>query len=437
MEVSVETKSSLERRLTITVPENEIDEQCRTKMSELAKQVRLKGFRPGKVPKNILQQKFGKSVRAEVIGEAIQNSLQEALKKNELKPAGMPQIEDVQDEKGKPLQYVAMVEIYPEINLADLSEVEIEKKVVNVSDQDIQKTLENMAANMGTWEEVDREAQSGDKLSMDLERTWVEDLEEDDPQSYNDIDLLLDDEKSLPSLVKALIGKKAGFEDELEIAYPKEWQDEKLKGKKAKFKVRVHKVLDNKPLTLEELAEKFELEKDDQQGLKDKIKERLEKEAKKALQEELKEQVLEVLLEKNPIEKPKALLKQEKESLEREIENKRKQMAATEELSEEEMNEIAEKRVVLGLLVNEIIHKHDIKVNNQKVREFIGEQAASFPDPKQFISYYYTNKELLQGVERIVLLEQAVDKLLDSMKVVEKQVNFEEAMNPSEENDKS
>lgn len=436
MEVSVETKSSLERRLTITVPESQIDEQCKTKMSELAKQVRLKGFRPGKVPKNILQQKFGKSVRAEVVGEAIQNSLHEALKDKDLKPAGMPQIEDVQDEEGKPLQYVATVEIYPEITLADLSAVEIERKQVEITDADIQKTISEMSKNMGEWADVERASKSGDRLKMDLSRTSVEGKEDEEPQSYEGIDLVLDDKKNLPEMVNALIGKEQGFEGDLEIAYPKDWQDEELKGKKAQFKVKVHKVQESVPLTGEQLAEKLGLDKEDQEGLKEKVKEQMEKEAKKALYEELKENALEILLEKNPIDKPKALLKQEKEALQREIENKRKQMVQ-EEISEEEMDELAEKRVVLGLLVNEIITKHDIKVNNQRVREFIGEQAASFPDPKQLISYYYTNKELLQGVERIILLEQAVDKLLELMKVTDKQVSFEEATNPSSENGES
>lgn len=437
MEVSVENMSSLGRRLKVSVPESQVNDQCKSKMAELAKQVRIKGFRPGKVPANILQQRFGRSVRAEVIGEVIEKSLTDALKNNELRPAGTPKIEDIKDEDGQPLEYVAEFEVYPEIELAPLAEVEIEKKVVEISDADIQDTMDKMADNLAHWHSVERPAKEGDKLDVDLERLSVEGIDEEKPQSYKHVDFVLDTKKSLPGLVQELIGKEAKFEGTFEVPYPEEWHDKKLAGKHAQFKVTIHGVNEKHAMTQEQLAEHFDLEKDDIDGLKAKVKERMEKEAEKVLREDIKERVLEVLLDKNQIEKPQSLIDQERAALLREMEHKQKGGMLDEDLSEDDIKELTEKRVVLGLLVNEVIAKHQIKVNNQRVREVIAEQAANFPDPKTFISYYYNNKELLQGVERIVLLDQAVDTLLGEMKVKDKPVSFDEVMNPPAEEEEN
>lgn len=436
MDVSVENMGSLGRRVKISVPDSQISDKCRSKMAELAKQVRIKGFRPGKVPKNILEQRYGQSVRAEVVGEVIQSSLTDALKDKELKPAGTPTIEDITDESGKPLEYVATFEVFPEITLADLSEVEIEKKVVDITDKDIQETMDKMAEQMADWKKTERASKESDKLDIDLERTSVEgDDAENPPQKFEHVDFVLDKTKSLPMLVDVLIGKEAGIDESFEVAYPDDWHDEKLAGKKATFKVKIHEVQEKQTLSVEDLAEKLDLDKTDQDGLKQKIKDRMSKEAAKVLHEDIKERVLEILLDKNKFDKPQALLKQEKEALQREIDHKKQSGMLGDDLSDEELDELAEKRVVLGLLINEVINKNNIKVNNQRVRETIAEQAANFPDPKRFISYYYNNKELLQGIERLVMLDQAVEVLLEGMKVVEKPIGYSEAMNPPEEDE--
>lgn len=430
MEVSVENTGSLERRLTVSVPEAQINEQCRTKMAELAKDVKLKGFRPGKIPNHILQQRFGKAVRAEVVGTIIQKSLEDALEQEKLQPAGMPTIEQIQDESGKALEYVAKFEIFPEIKLGDLSQVEIEKKKVDITEEDIQKTITKMCENMGKWEPVSRSSQRGDKLVIDLERRWT--TQEEDLQKFEKIDFILDETKSLADLVNCLLDKNIEDEMECTITYPDTWHDQKLRGRESNFKVKIHEILEKKPLTVEELTEKLNLDKEDPNTLKEKIKERMEKEALKVIQDELKEKVLEILLEKNPIDKPKTLIEQEKKALKEEIAHQEKTGMFSEEMQADEIEELAEKRVVLGLLVNKVLDTHDIKVNNQRLRELIMEQAANFPDPKRFISYYYTNKELMQKAERLVLLDQAVEKIIEGMKIIEKPVRFEELMESSD-----
>ncbi len=435
MEVSVENMSSLGRRVKVSVPESQVQDKCKSKMAELAKQVKLKGFRPGKVPKSILQQRFGQSVRAEVVSEVIEKSLTDILQDKQLKPANTPKIDDITDEDGKPLEYVAEFEVFPEITLADLSNVEIEKKVVNISDDDIQATIKKMSESMADWKEVERSSKLTDKLIVDLERLTVDGVVDDsEQQKFEHVDFVLDEKSSLPSLVKELVGKETGFEGTFNLPYPDEWHDKKLAGKKAEFKVKIHHVNEKQTLTEEELASNLGVDKKDKQALNDKVKERMEVEAKKVLQEEIKEKVLEILLENNPIDKPSSLLEKEKEALKREMEHKQKGGMLEEDLTEEEIVDLTEKRVVLGLLVNEVISVHKIKVNNQKVRETIAEQAANFPDPKMFISYYYNNKELLQGIERLVLLDQAVEVLLGSMKIKDKPVNFSEVMDPPEDN---
>ncbi|MBS0289388.1 MAG: trigger factor [Proteobacteria bacterium] len=430
MSVSVENTSTLGRRLTVSVPSETVTEQINNKMAKLAKEAHLKGFRRGKVPQSVLQKKFGDSIRMEVINELIRNSLGEAVQANDLKPAGTPKIEEINNEKGKNLEFVASFEIYPEIILADFSEVEIEKRLVDITEDDVANMISKLQDQLANWTPVNRAVQQGDKLTVDFSRLLNE--ENATRQEQKDIEMIIGSKGVLPGLDDALIGKHKEDEIEAELEYPVDWADAAVAGKKVTLWIKIHDIAEKHVLTHEELGKKLNQEG----GIEDltlKIRERMQDELDKTLRDELKENVLEKLLEKNPIELPQALIEQEKEAIYKELVRNKRAKLPREIINTPDVENAARKRVELGLLLNEVINKNDLKPDPQRVRAEVEKLAANFAKSSEIIDAYYSNKDLLHSIERLVLLEAAVDAILKDAKVIEKNATFDEVMNQTEE----
>lgn len=430
MEVSVENTSTLGRRLKLSIPGAEINDQFKTKMAKLAREVHIKGFRPGRVPPHILHKKFGSSVRSEVINELIRQYLGNAFEKNQLQPAGMPTIDEIKEQANENLEFVASFEVYPLIVLASLAEVEIEKRVVEITSTDIDKMIVKLKDQLANWENVERNIQAEDRITVDFARLLKEENAQREEQK--NVQMLVATEGVLPGLSEALLGKTKGAEIEVELRYPDKWADNKVAGKEVTLWITVHQVEEKKPINDDELIEKLGLSKDE--SLAEKIRERMQEELDTVLQDELKEAILEKLLERNPIELPNALLAQEKEAMRKEMSRARKVEIPKEIFHSEEIETSARRRVELGLLLNEVISKHNLKADAKRIRAAIEKIAARFAGSPEVIDAYYNNKELLHGVERMVLLDQAVDALLAEIKLKDKKATFDEVMNPQEEN---
>ena len=431
MEVSVENTSTLGRRLKVSVPDATVKAQIKTKMAKLAREVRLKGFRPGKVPTNVLEQKFGQSIRSEVINELIRQSLGDAFQKNELQPAGMPTIEEIKDELGQNLEFVASFEIYPNIELASLSDAEVEKRIVEITDNDVKIMIEKLKDQLANWEVVERAVKNGDRLTVDFARL----LKQDDAkrEEQQNVQMVVGAVGVLPGLSDALIGKLKGAQIEAELRYPADWADASVAEKEVTLWVTIHDVSEKQPLSDDALAEKLSIPADETEKLAVKVRERMQEELETALQDEIKEKILEKLLEKNPIEIPNALVMQEKEAIRREMSRARRVEIPMEALKGEEVESSARRRVELGLLLNEVIKKHNLKADSKRVRASIEKIATKFSSSPEIVDAYYGNKDLLYGVERMVLLEQAVEAILKEVKVQEIKATFDDVMNPVEE----
>ncbi len=427
MQVSVENTSTLGRRLKVSVPDAIIQKQITEKMSELSKQAHLKGFRPGKVPQKVLEQKFGKAVRSEVIHEIIKQSLGDAVEKQHLQPAGIPKIEQIEDASGKNLEFTATFEIYPAITLASLKEVEIEKRVAQITEHDVSKMVEKLRDELAHFESVNRPVKNQDKITVDFARLLSD---QNEKQEQQNVDMIVGIAGVLPGLSEALVGKEKGEKVEIKSRYPEDWAESSVAGKDVTLWVTIHDVKQKQLLTEEELAEKMQMENFDKQVLQGKIRDRMDEELKDALRDELKERVLEKFLELNPIDLPQSLIEQEKEAILREISRSRRGAPLTaQEMQAEEIDESAKRRVELGLLLNEVIKVNALKVDGNLVRAEIEKQASRFPNADKIVELYYKNNELLSNVERMVLLEQAVDSLLKEAKLIEKQSSFDEVMN--------
>lgn len=428
MSVSVENTSHLGRRLNAKIPNQELQNLLKERMVKLSKEVRLKGFRPGKVPINVIQKQFGPSVRQEVISELIEKTLKDALTENDFRIAGRPVIDSIQDEKEQDLSFSATFEVFPEINLSDLSEVEIERKVVEVTEADIDKMVDKLSKNLGQWNSVDKAGANGDRLKVDFKRQ----LEEQDEETQDGVTLEIGHDSVLPGLSEKLVGAKKGDTIETEVTYPEHWGEEKAKGKKANLTVIVNDVTENQPLDVEALAEKLGMKDKDSAKLREKIKERMQDEVKRTLNQAIQEDVLEILLEKNEFELPQTLIDQEIKAIDEEHKRQSQQQPNLQPMPEDERQSSAEKRVKLGLIINEIIGKYKIKVDGKLLRKEVEYLAQEFGNPEEIVNLYFSNQQLLSGVERVVLLQQSIDALLKDMKTKEKSVTFDEVMNPKQ-----
>lgn len=430
MDVSVENTSTLGRRLKISVPDATVKAKIKAKMAKLGREVRLKGFRPGKVPPHVLQQKFGDSVRLEVLNEIIRSTLADELKSKDFHIAGAPTIEEIKNESDQNLEFTASFEVYPQITLADLTQVEINKRVVEITADDVAKMITKLQDQLAHWNPVERSVANGDKLTVDFSRLIKEAGAKQEEQK--NVQMEVGAEGVLPGLSEALIGKNKDEQIEVLLRYPDNWADQAAAGKEVDLTITIHEISEKQELTRGELADRLGLEAEEQEKLQDNVRERMQEEVNTALRDELKETVLESLLENNPIELPKALIEQEKEAIRREMSRTKRQDLPKEAVENEETINAAKRRVELGLLLNEVIKKHGIKVDGTKVREQVSKIASKFPSAKEIAEAYYNSKELMYGVERMVLLEQAVDTLLKELKVKETPASFDEVMNPVE-----
>ncbi|MDO6469573.1 trigger factor [Neptunomonas phycophila] len=432
MQVSVETTSALERQMTITVPAERIDNDVDKRVQQTARTVRIDGFRPGKVPLKVVKQRYGAGIRQDVVGEVVQKSFFEAVQQEKVMPAGSPKIEFKNDEDGKDFQFVATFEVYPEITLADFSSAEIEKQTSEVTDTDVDTMIDTLRKQQATWTEVERAAEDGDRVKVDFE--GFIDGEAFEGGKAEGTDIVLGSNSMIPGFESGIVGKKAGEEFDLNVTFPEDYQAENLKGKDAVFKTKVISVSEPElPELNDEFFSKFGLDVSDLEGFKTEVGANMGRELKNALKAKLKDQVFTQLVDINGIEVPTSLVDSE-------IDNLRKQAVQQfgggaeidpNMLPKEMFEEQAKRRVTVGLLVQEIIKANDIKADDARVAEAIQEMASTYQEPQQVIDWYNSNEEMLNQVKSLVLEDQVVDHLLESAKVTEVAVAYEEAIKPA------
>ncbi len=433
MQVSIETISGLERRLTVGVPAERVDVEVKNRLQKAAKTVRLPGFRPGKVPMKVMQQLFGEGVRQEVVGEVLNQSFQEAVVQEQLRPAGQPSIEPRNLEAGRDLEYVATFEVFPEVELQDMQGFDVERPVAEVTDADIDHIVEVFCKDQGSWEAADRAAKEGDKVVIDYAGT--KGGEPFDGGTDSDSELELGSGRMIPGFEDGIVGMQPGEEKTLALTFPEEYHAEELKGAAVEFKVTLKEVLELVPAAVdEELFEKYGVEEGGEPKFREEVSQNMARELKNAVEAKVKEQVMEAVLSRHEaLEVPRALIEQEIGVL-------RNQMfqqfggAGAQDLDlhsllpNDMFEENAQRRVKLGLLMAEIIEKYELRADGDKVREVIEEMASTYQDPQEVIEYYYGNQEQLAAVESRVLEDAVVAKLLEGAQVTEKACGYQEAI---------
>ncbi|MFQ1013993.1 trigger factor [Avibacterium paragallinarum] len=430
MSFNIETTQGLERRVTITVPAETVDQAVREELKRVAKNARVDGFRKGKVPPHIIEKRFGASVRQDVLGDLLQKHFFNVLVDSKVNLAGRPSFNVEQFEAGKDLVFTATFEVYPEVELKGLDQIKVEKPVVEISEADIDKMVDVLRKQQATWEETQEPAKADDRVTIDFVGTV--DGEEFEGGKATDFVLAMGQGRMIPGFEEGIIGHKAGDQFDIDVTFPEEYHAENLKGKAAKFAIALKKVeVMVLPELTDEFVAKFGPNTKTVADLRTEIAKNMQRELKNALTARVKNQVIEGLIEQNPIDVPAAAVEQEIDVLRQQAAQRfggNQQQAS--QLPRELFEEQAKRRVQVGLLLAEVIASNELKVDEDRVNAMIDEIASAYEQPAEVVEYYKNNKELMNNIRNAVLEEQAVDAVLAKAQVSEKAASFDEVMNP-------
>lgn len=431
MQVSVETTQGLERKMTIAVPSEKVDSAVNSRLKEAARNVKLNGFRKGKIPFKVIKSKFGAGVRQEVVGELMSQSFYEAIDQESLKPAGQPSIAPKNLNEGEDLEFVATFQVYPEISLPDFSKIELERLGAEISESDIDEMIETLRKQRQTWELVERAAASDDMVNIDYAgKLNGEEFEGGSAQGTN---LVLGSERMIPGFEAGIEGKSASDVFTLDLSFPEEYHNKELAGKEVAFEITLNSVSEQvMPVVDEEFYKSFGVEEGGNDAFREEVTSNMGRELKTASRNKLKTKIMDALVEAVETDIPDALVAGEIQQLR---EQALQQFGGGQNidanmLPDELFKEQAARRVLLGLVLGEVIQQQELKADPAKVREAIEELAATYEAPDDVINWYYGNQEQLGTIESNVLEDQVFDYIIGQSAVTDKQVDYQEVIKP-------
>lgn len=431
MQVSVEkTDNKLERKLRISVPADRIEKEFRSRLRSFGKRAKLNGFRPGKVPMNVLERQYGPQVREEVLNDLLRSTYNEALVQERLNPAGSPRFEGTSTAPGSAFEFTAIIELYPEVELKPLDGITVERTTVEITDADVDKMIETLRRQRASWNPVDRAAAKGDQVTVDFEGRIGGVVFSGG--TGKDVRVALGDGRFLQGFEDNLVGAAKGEQREFDLPFPDDYPNTELAGKTASFTATVKDVAELElPPVDEEFCIAFGVDEGGVEKLKVDVRANMQMELNQRLRRMVKQQVLDGLVGLHKVELPAALVKDELQRLKMEA-WQRMGAAAREnqpDLPDDLFRPQAERRVTLGLLIAELIRAHELKLDAARVRAMVHEIADGYDDPRKVIDAYNKNPQLMQGVEAMVMEEQVVDLVLEQAKVTAKPAMFDEVMN--------
>ncbi|TAK48221.1 MAG: trigger factor, partial [Betaproteobacteria bacterium] len=411
MAAEVETLGTLERRLSMSVPVEEIERQVDARLKQLARNVKLPGFRPGKVPMKLVVRQYGPQVRSEVLGDAVQKAFGEAVKEANLRVAGYPRIEKKDGAGGEQaLEFSATFEVFPEIRVGDLAAAEIERPQVAVDAAAVERTLEILRRQRTEWVAVERGAQDGDRLTVDFEGRI--DGERFEGGNANGFSFVPGEHRMLPEFEAAARGLKAGESTSFELKFPDDYAGKAVAGKTASFRLAVTRVEEpHLPALDAEFAKRLGVADGNLDTMRADIRANVEREVKKRIDAQVKGQALQRLLEATPLELPKALVQAEAQQL--------VEMAAADlkarglklenvPLDPQAFEANAKRRVALGLIVGELARTEKLQPKPAEVRALIEAEAQAYESPAEMVKWFYMQPQRLSEMESLALENNVV-----------------------------
>ena len=435
MQVTSEAVSGVARRLNVTVPTSRINEQFEARIKRTAKTVKINGFRPGKVPVDVVRREYGAGIYQEVVNDIIRDTVFEAIQQEKINAVGMPNIEKVEN-KEDALVYEATVEVYPEVEVKAFDDLEIERKSTDINDKDVDTMLENLQKQRQTWVETKGMAKKDMQVTFDFEGSI--DGEKFEGGSAEDFKLVLGSNRMIPGFEDGIVGMKKGEEKVIDVTFPEDYQAENLAGKQAQFKITVKLVEKSKlPEIDAEFLKVFGLtEEDGVDKLKADVRKNMEREVKNGLRNQVKGATFDALVAANDVEVPTAMVAQE-------IDRQRQQMIQqftqqfgaqgaqafdSSMLPDDLFKEQAEKSVKLGVLVSKVLADAKLEVDPARVDAYIEDMASSYEDPTEVIEYFKNDKQQRAQIEAVVLEDQVVDHILASAKVKNTEVSYQDLL---------
>lgn len=422
---NVETLGALERRVSMTLPADEIERQVDARLKQLARNVKMPGFRPGKVPLKLVAQTYGTQVRSEVMSDAVQKTFSDVVKEANLKVAGYPRIERKND-----FEFSATFEIYPEVKVGDISDKTLERPQVTVDDAAVEKTIAVLRKQRTTYEAASRAARDGDRLTVDFEGSI--DSTPFPGGSAQDFVFALGEGRLLPEFDAAARGMSAGETKSFTLRFPDDYHGKDVAGKEASFKVTVKAVEEPRlPEVDAELAKSLGVADGDVAKMKSEIRANVEREAAKRVEARVKNQALQALLDATPLELPKSLVEMETQQL--------MQRAAADlqarGIKPEQMpfqpaafEEPAKRRVALGLIIGELARAESLQPKPAEVRALIEQEAQTYESPAEVVKWFYMQPQRLSEMEGVALEGNVVKWVLSKAKVVDKAIPFDDLM---------
>jgi len=421
----------LERQLDVSIAVDAYKVKFDSKINKIKGTAKLDGFRKGKVPTDVLEQRYGSSVHADVLNELIQDSYPKELAENKLKPACVPSINITSDDPKKPIQYSAVFEIFPDIKVKISRWSSYEKHSIDIEDSDLDLAIDDIRSRYGDWEDVDRKSKNDDQLVMDFEGKVNGEAFEGN--SAKEFKLVLGSKSMIPGFEESLLDKKPGTKFTITAKFPDDYFKQDLAGQDAEFDINLIKVQENKPAEInKDLFEKLSMEVKDETEFKEEIKSRMDKEVEAQEKALTKESIYELLLKSHSFKAPNSTVKEQSELMRKDalmrigqsVENAEVDLFPIESFSED-----ASKRVRLDLLFAELIKHYEIKVDDDKLKEFIAEEGKKYKDSAQFEAWVVSQPKQLEQFNMMILENELIEKLENDLKSKDKVIKFSELAN--------
>jgi trigger factor len=428
MQVSVESTGALERRMEVQVPAETIEKAVDERLQKLSRTVRLKGFRPGKVPVKVVRQQFGLQVRQEVLGDVVQSSFNEAVQQEKLSPASGPRIEPLSTDQSGDLKYRAVFEVFPQVELKGIEGLEVSRPAAEVQPADVDAMIENLREQRATYAAVDRGAQAKDKVTVDFEGTV-------DGQAFEggkgeNVPITLGAGRMLADFEAGLYGMRSGEQKAIELTFPANYGAPALANKQASFAVTVKSVEGQQlPDLNDDFAQAYGVAEGGVDRLREEVTENMRRELGEAIRGRVKKQIMDGLLAANPLELPKSLVDTQVRELQIDAGRRMGAKDVSQLPPAESFQETARRRVALSLLINEIIRTANLQLDQSKVLARFEELAQQFPDSAQAMQTYRNNPQIQRQMEAGVLEDQVVEWLLERAKKTDTPATFKELMN--------
>lgn len=428
MQVSVEKTSELSRKMTVSVPDSVLQEKMETRFKKLAREVKVDGFRPGKVPVSMVKKMYGERVKGEVAGDLIQSTYFDALQQQELVPAGHPHITPADNAEG--FEYIAEFEVYPEVSLDAVEALQIERPVATVTDADVDDMIEKLRQQKKTWTVVERASQEGDKVTIHFSGVCEgENFTDGKVENYA---VEIGGKQMIPGFEDELKSLSVGESKTFNITFPEKYNSEKLAGKAADFEIEMVKVEGSVLPELDaDFIKAYGVEEGDADSFRADVKANMERELGQGMKNKLKNNVMDALYENLKITLPNALVDEEIQALMKPYSDR----ASKAKLKLEDLNlprdmfeNQAKRRVALGLILGEIVRKNVLKADADKVRAVIEDMAKSYERPEDVVSWYYADNSRLNDVQQMVLEDQAVAWVVERARVADQNVGFQDVM---------